>query len=179
MEALHGWADFHDKKEVNLHQLVKYLRIRYKQSFSKCNGDNRNNAVIVRSKDFPPIPLTKISTKRIAFIDQNHWFAGIFIGEDDKGYHIEADGFDSTHPRSEWFKKNYVTKDKVVFPDNEIPVYIKLDNRTEVAKITEIKPESYVVCIIRTGKSIVVKKDRIEFPPFVYPKASKEYQDSE
>jgi Caspase domain len=179
MEALHGWADFHDQKEVNLHQLVKYVRIRYNQSFANRKGDNKNNAVIVKSKEFPAIPLTKTSANRIAFVDQNHWFSGIYIKQYNKGYHVEAEGYDSTHTNSEWFEKNCIAKDKVVFPDLEIPVSVNLNGKTAPAKITEIRPKSYVVSLINTGKTMEVEKDRIQFPPFVYPKASKEYQNTE
>ncbi len=175
MEALHGWADFHDQKEVNLHQLVKYVRIRYKQSFENRKGDRKNNAVIVRSKDFPAIPLTKTSTKRIAFVDNNHWFSGIIIKEDDKGYQIEADGFDSTHPRSEWFKTNYVAKDQVVFPDNEMPATIEINGKKRVAKVTGIQSEKCSVTLLERGRSFLIEKKNIIFPAFAYPKASKEY----
>lgn len=179
MEALHGWADFHDQKEVNLHQLVKYVRIRYKQSFSKREEDRKNNAVIVKSKDFPTIPLTRSSAKRIAFVDKNHWFSGIIIKEDDKEYQIEADGFDSTHPRSEWFKKNHVAKDQVVFPDNEMPATIEINGKKMVAKVTGMQSEKYTVTLLERGQSFLIEKKKVTFPAFAYPKASKEFEKSE
>src|SRR5262249_41774841 len=138
-----GRADFNHDGVVQLHELMRYVRLRYESTFAK--GKDGVNVVITPAKEPTTAALTRVADNEVAFCCNGEWYSGTLVGPEGKKYRVHCDGFDNDEKSKQWSMQSVYARDYLVLPGDDKPLLVEWHGKWYCATLVGKDGENFKV----------------------------------
>jgi hypothetical protein len=165
-EALYGRADFNKDGVVELDEMIRYIRLRYKEWWPAPKTTlGSNTPVMIKAKTVAgPLRLTKVSPHLVGVVHNGTWYSALNEGQKGKSYRVHMLGWSSTP--GPYFLTNAVTREFISLPSDGRPLLVEQGGRWYPARKLQSQGAQTKVHYIGYNEVEVVSAQRI-FYPFV------------
>jgi hypothetical protein len=172
-EALYGRADYNGDGVVDLDELIRYVRERYKD-WRRGTKEEDGGLVpaIVMSAALPgSTPLTNVDADLAAVVFQGVLWSALVAKQDGDNYQVSPLGWNPTP--GPYFLTNEVTRDCICLPANGPPLMVEQNGTWYPARLLGRQGPDYRVHYLGYNEDEVVTKERIKYPFVGRPKEEK------
>jgi hypothetical protein len=164
-EALYGRADFNGDGVVDLDELIRYTRLRYREWWpNPKKDDGHETPVIVQAKEMPgSLPLTKVSPRLAAVVHGGEMYSALVGKEHGDRYEVHLLGW-SSKPGEPYFRTNEVTRDCICLPGEGRPLLVEQNGTWYPARLLGRQGPNYKVHYLGYNEDEVVTRQRIKYP---------------
>ena len=163
-EALYGRADFNHDSTVDLDELIKYVKLRYKERWPE-GGEDSNTPVIVRAPNMRgPIALTRPSKVLSAVVVRDGFYSALDEGPQGNRIKIHVLG-QSSRPKDGFFVANYATRDQMCLETDGPPLLVERDGAWLPAR--QVKAAGKSITAVLLGKrpvEVIVNGNQVHYP---------------
>ena len=163
-EALYGRADFNHDGVVDLDELIRYVKLRYRewQPEPKPN-DEHVTPVIVKSDALPgSVPLTQPARELAAVVHDGQWYGALVEKHDGDQYQVHLLGWNS-RPGA-YYVVSSAPREEVCLPSDGRPLLVKQEGVWYPARLLGREGDDYKIHYIDYQEDEVVTKDRVQYP---------------
>jgi hypothetical protein len=170
-EALYGRADFNKNGTVTLDELIRYVKLRYKEWWPAPKTTlNSQTHVIVRAKTMHgALPLTKVSRRLVGVVHSGTWYSALLEGQSGGRYRVHLLGW-SSRPGEQYFLTNVVSREFICLRADRRPLLVKQNGRWYPARLLRKVGANFQVHYLGYRENEVVPKSRVYYPFVGRPK---------
>jgi hypothetical protein len=164
-EALYGRADFNGDGVVDLDELIRYTRLRYKEWWpNPKKDDGHETPVIVKSTSMPgSLPLTNVSPRLAAVVHNGDMWSALLEKQQGDRYEVHLLGW-SSKPGEPYFLMSAVTRDCICLPGDGRPLLVEQNGTWYPARLLGRQGPDYKVHYLGYNEDEVVARQRIKYP---------------
>jgi hypothetical protein len=165
-EALYGRADFNKDGVVDLDEMIRYIRLRYKEWWPAPKTTlGSNTPVMIKAKTLAgAVPLTKVSPNLVGVVHKGTWYSALRESQNGTSYRVHMLGW-SSKP-GPYFLTSAVTRDFICLPSDGRPLLVEQKGRWYPARMMQKQGGQARVHYIGYNEVEVVAMQRV-FYPFV------------
>jgi hypothetical protein len=164
-EALYGRADFNGDGAVDVDELIRYVRQRYREWWpNPKKDDGHETPVIVKAEALPGSqPLTRVSPHLAAVAHDGKIWSALLEKQDGDRYQVHLLGW-SSKPGQPYFLTSSVTRDLICLPGDGRPLLVEQNGTWYPARLLGKEGAKYRVHYLGYNEDEVVTKGRIKYP---------------
>jgi hypothetical protein len=171
-EALYGRADFNGDGVVDVDELIRYVRLRYREWWpNPKKDDGHETPVIVKAKGMPgSLPLTNVSPRLAAVAHDGALWSALLEKQEGDRYQVHLLGWNSKP--GPYFLTSAVTRDLICLPADGRPLLVEQNGVWYPARLLGKEGANYKVHYLGYNEDEVVTKGRIRYPFVGRPEAT-------
>ncbi|HLX62655.1 MAG TPA: hypothetical protein VKX17_15360 [Planctomycetota bacterium] len=161
-EGLCGRADFNHDGVVDVDELIRYVKLRYKEWWPDPKTmDGIQTPVIIKSKELPgTLPLTRVNRNLVEFAQDGNWYAALKQRQLNDKFQVFLLGY-SNKPGPD-FVTGEVTREFIC--EDGRPMTVEQGGRWYPARLLRMEGPNFHVHYLGFNEQETVPKSRVFFP---------------
>jgi hypothetical protein len=161
-EGLYGRADFNKDGVVNLDELMRYVRLRYKERWPKPLPHSQT-PVMLKGKAMPgSLPLTKRSPDLVGVFVKGEWRSALKEKQVGGSFQVHLIGWSSTP--GPYFLTTTVAREFVCLPQDGKAMLVKRGDAWSPARLVKAEAAGHNVHYLGQNRQETVAGNRIHYP---------------
>ncbi len=163
-EALYGRADFNGDGVIELDEVIRYIRLRYREWWPEPRTmAGSQTPIVLKAKDLKgPLPLTKTAPNLVGVVHKGHWYSALKEKQDGNTFQVHLLGWASAP--GPYFLTNSVPREALCLPADGKPLLVEQKGQWFPARSLKMEGASCKVHYIGFDEQETVERTRILYP---------------